>query len=155
MHRVKKRDCWEMRRRSWRGVIQGFLCRWTCWTKTRRMRRRSPWTAPAPRTRKTALRLLTQNSPSLHPTPQLPSNPPPLPSQMAGGRPSPTGLPACLPSPTWTTTTWSLVDPWGGAPPTRALPLQPTTTATTPPTATPLDHPRSAPAADTLWTRRR
>lgn len=119
------------------------------------MRRRSPWTAPAPRTRKTALHLLTQNSPSPHPTPQLPSNPHPLPSQMAGGRPSPTGLPACPPSPTWTTTTWSWVDPWGGAPPMRVLPLQPTTTAITPQPAILLDHPRLAPAADTLWTRRR
>uniref|UniRef100_A0A8C4GM16 dual-specificity kinase n=1 Tax=Dicentrarchus labrax TaxID=13489 RepID=A0A8C4GM16_DICLA len=68
--------------------------------------RRSPWTAPAPQTHKTALHLLTPNSPRLRPSPRLPSNPPHLPCQTAGGLQSLTGPRACLPSLIWTTTMW-------------------------------------------------
>lgn len=141
-----------------RRVIQVFLCplnpcRWTC--RVMRRRRRSLWTAPAPRTHKTALHLLAPNSQALRLTSQLPSNHPPLPSKIAGSQPSPTGLRACLPSLIWTTTTRLCVDPWGGVPPLPVLPAQPTTMATTLLPVTLPVPPHSAPAADTLWNRRR
>lgn len=147
--RRRRRDCWEERRVGVsRKMTLVFLrplipCPWTYWAK-RRMRSR--WTVPALQTRKTALCLHTPKSPLLHP---------PRPCQMALAPRTPTGHRPCLLFHIWTTTMWLWVDRKARAPPTARPRPRLTQTATTRPPTTPRGRLRSAPAAVTLWTRKR